>query len=175
VIERHAELCYAECTLLKAVLGIIYAGDFVAFLKEALNMRQAYGTYRNLGQFSPSYAATSTPSPPLTTAWCSSGGAAKFIETADAAERTGLDPTIDGDLRSGVELGAGLISLILSLLPSSVLKVMEVFGFTGDREYGLRTLMKPGGWVPGVQEPTTDPEKEGLRRPICDLILLLYQ
>jgi hypothetical protein len=50
VVERHAELCHTECMTLKSVLGIIYAGDFVAFLKEALNMRQAYATYRNLGQ-----------------------------------------------------------------------------------------------------------------------------
>lgn len=38
-VQRHAELVFAECLLLKAVLGIIYSGDFVAFLKEALNMR----------------------------------------------------------------------------------------------------------------------------------------
>lgn len=101
--------------------------------------------------------------------------AAKFIETADAADPTGLDASIDENIRSGVELGAGLISLILSLLPGSVLKIVEVFGFTGDREYALRTLMKPGGWVTGVEEPTTDPDKEGLRSPIADLILLMYQ
>lgn len=52
---------------------------------------------------------------------------------------------------------------------------MEVFGFAGDREYALSTLMKPGGWAPGASEPTTDPEKEGLRRPVADLILLMYQ
>ena len=68
-----------------------------------------------------------------------------------------------------------MISLILSLLPGSVLKIMEVFGFAGDREYALSTLMKPGGWAPGASEPTTDPEKEGLRRPVADLILLMYQ
>lgn len=38
-VQRHAELIYAECLLLKAVIGIIYSGDFIAFLKEALNMR----------------------------------------------------------------------------------------------------------------------------------------
>lgn len=29
-VQRHAELVFSECTLLKAVLGIIYSGDFVA-------------------------------------------------------------------------------------------------------------------------------------------------
>lgn len=52
---------------------------------------------------------------------------------------------------------------------------MDLFGFTGDREYALTTLMKPGGWAPGKEEPACDPEREGLRRPVADLILLMYQ
>ncbi|GAA6051719.1 hypothetical protein JCM3770_002699 [Rhodotorula araucariae] len=149
LVQRHAELVYAECTLLKAVLGIIYSGDFLAFLKEALNMRNAYAIYRTL---------------------------AKYVETTDQ-EYTGPgdeDPAIDQDFRSGVRLGNGMISLILSLLPSAVLKIMEVFGFTGDREWALSTLMKAGGWKAGVKEPTMDPEKEGIRRPICDMVLLMH-
>lgn len=66
VVQRHAELIWAECTLLKvrihvgsscvggltdvarqAVLGIIYSGDFIAFLKEALNMRAATAVYKS--------------------------------------------------------------------------------------------------------------------------------
>ncbi len=31
-VQRHAELVYAETMLLKAVLGIAYAGDFFAFV-----------------------------------------------------------------------------------------------------------------------------------------------
>ena len=54
--------------------------------------------------------------------------------------------------------------MILSLLPSSLLKIMEVFGFTGDREYALATLMKGGKWAQGQKEPGMEPEKEGIRR-----------
>ncbi|GAA5855097.1 hypothetical protein JCM8547_002378 [Rhodosporidiobolus lusitaniae] len=146
VVERHAELVYAECTLLKAVLGIIYSGDFLAFLKEALNMRSAYAIYRTL---------------------------AKFVEQADEASG-GFDSSIDQDFRSGVLLGNGMISLILSLLPSSVLTVMSVFGFTGDRDQALSTLMKAGGWKTGVAEPSVDPAEEGLRRSVCDMVLLMF-
>ncbi|KAI5480893.1 outer membrane protein, IML2, mitochondrial/Tetratricopeptide repeat protein 39 [Pseudohyphozyma bogoriensis] len=99
LVQRHAELVWAECTLLRAVLGIIYS-----VLKEALNMRNAYAIYRTL---------------------------AKFVAQADAAYDGEEDPSIDQHFRSGVFLGNGLISLILSLLPSTVLKIMEVFGFTG--------------------------------------------
>lgn len=30
LVQRHAELIFAECLMLKAVLGIIYSGDFIA-------------------------------------------------------------------------------------------------------------------------------------------------
>ncbi|BGP28476.1 hypothetical protein JCM10296v2_000211 [Rhodotorula toruloides] len=149
LVQRHAELVFAECTLLKAVLGIIYSGDFVAFLKEALNMRNAYAIYRTL---------------------------AKYVELVDS-EYHGQgeeDPAVDQDFRSGVRLGNGMISLILSLLPSAVLKIMEVFGFTGDRDWALATLMKAGGWKARTAEPGMDPEKEGIRRPICDMVLLMH-
>ncbi|GAA5827210.1 hypothetical protein JCM11251_001170 [Rhodosporidiobolus azoricus] len=138
LVQRHAELVYAECTLLKAVLGIIYSGDFLAFLKEALNMRNAYAIYRTL---------------------------AKYAEEADE---------VDQDFLSGVRLGNGMISLILSLLPSTVLKIMDVFGFTGDREYALNTLMAAGAWKAGVEQPLLEPEEEGIRRPIADMVLLLH-
>lgn len=159
VTQRHAELVYSECTLLKvrsegrgtqardfpthlslysqAVLSMAYSGDFIAFLKEALNMRAAHATYRTLAQ---------------------------FVELADAAYG-GEDPSIDQDFRSGVNLGNGMISLILSLLPSTVLKIVEVFGFSGDREAALRMLMKPGGWKSGVEEPAITETDQGIRRP----------
>ncbi|GAA5877339.1 hypothetical protein JCM16303_006247 [Sporobolomyces ruberrimus] len=149
LVQRHAELIFAECTLLKAVLGIIYSGDFIAFLKEALNMRNAYAIYRTL---------------------------ANYVEAADASyfgEGT-EDPSIDEDFRSGVRLGNGMISLILSLLPSTVLKIMSVFGFSGDREWALSTLMAAGGWEAGVKDPKKDPAKEGIRKPICDMVLLMH-
>ncbi|GAA6002647.1 hypothetical protein JCM10207_007609 [Rhodosporidiobolus poonsookiae] len=149
VVQRHAELVHAEATLLKAVLGIIYSGDYVAFLKEALNMRSAYATYRTLD---------------------------KYVEGVDAAY-TGPgyeDPSIDQDFRSGVCVGNGMISLILSLLPSAVIKVMDLFGFSGDRDWALQTLMKPGRWRAGLKEPGIEPENEGIRRPIADMVLLMY-
>ena len=34
-VERHAELVYAESLYAKAILGIVYSGDWLAFIKEA--------------------------------------------------------------------------------------------------------------------------------------------
>lgn len=148
-VQRHAELVYAESMLLKAVLGIVHSGDVFSFVAEALNMRTAYGIYRSLG---------------------------KYVETADSKAPGGFDKAIDQDFRSGTFLGNGLISLILGLLPSKVLKIMDVFGYTGDTKVGLDTLMRPGGWSqsPKQKKPKMAKEDEGIRRSICDMALLLY-
>jgi hypothetical protein len=34
-VERHAELVFAESLFEKALLGIVYSGDWLAFIKEA--------------------------------------------------------------------------------------------------------------------------------------------
>ena len=116
-------------------MGIIFSGDFLAFLKEALNLRSAYATYRSLASW--------------------------LVKAAEAGE------TADQHLMSGIELGNGAISLILSLLPSKALKIMDVFGYSGDRQYGLTTLLKTGGWTRERAEPLVSAQQEGIRRPIC--------
>lgn len=99
-VELHAELVYAESLLQKAILGIVYSGDWLAFITEALSLRSAMGIYRHL---------------------------ATFVEDADAAAvargEGPIDKSIDQDFRSGVLLGTGANSLVLSLLPSKVITV----------------------------------------------------
>lgn len=92
----------------------------------------------------------------------------RFIQAADAAHPSKQDPTIDLDFRSGVDMGIGCSSLILSLLPSTAVKIVELFGFSGNREEALDTLMKSAGWTKGAKEPVLGegPGKEGLRRPV---------
>lgn len=143
-VQRHAELVYAEAVLLKAVLGIAYAGDFFAFVSEALNMRNAYGIYRSLQKF------------------------------VDWSEDKGA--TLDEDFKSGVYLGNGLISMILGLVPGKVLKIMEVFGYTGDTAWAMKTLSKAGQWStnPKQLKPGMPIEEEGVRRQICDMAMLAY-
>lgn len=92
----------------------------------------------------------------------------KYIELADASHPQKRDPSIDLDFRSGVDFGIGCSSLILSLLPSTAIKIVELFGFSGNREEALATLMRTGGWVKGEKAPVLGegPGKEGLRRPV---------
>ena len=170
-IERHAELIFAETTFQKAILGIVYSGDWLQFIKEAcvvccsiplitltasyasLNMRTCVQIYRLL---------------------------ACYLEVMDAesvAAGTGAQhPDIDNDFRSGVLLGTGMTHIFLSLLPSRITAVMKLLGYKGDRKEGLETLAKAGGWSPDLSkpDPAISAENEGLRRPIADMGLLMF-
>lgn len=52
---------------------------------------------------------------------------------------------VDGEivtrLMGAVSFGYGLLQLGISLLPTALLKVSNVFGFSGDRDQGLECLM----------------------------------
>ncbi|KAI0654599.1 hypothetical protein C8Q70DRAFT_1026823 [Cubamyces menziesii] len=150
-VERHAELVYAESLFEKALLGIVYSGDWLAFIKEALNMRTTINIYRQLG---------------------------KYLEAVDAeAQANGLgpeDPSIDAHFRSGVYLGVGMSNLILSMMPSKLLTIVELFGYKGDRHAGLAYLQKAGGWSAESDEPSIGIGQEGVRRTICDMALLIF-
>ena len=131
----------------------------------------------------------------------------KYLEAmdADAADKGKgpEDTSIDPDFRSGVYLGVGLSNLILSLMPSRLLTIVELFGYKGDRHAGLAYLQRAGGWtaesdIPSVglgtsisihssapQRTSADPHRlrhatcvgvaqEGVRRAICDMSLLIF-
>lgn len=81
---------------------------------------------------------------------------AKFLDTADAAAKArGLpeDPEIDPHFRSGVYLGVGTTNLVMSLMPPRLLALVELFGYKGDRDAGLRYLERAGGWTKDKQGP----------------------
>ena len=82
----------------------------------------------------------------------------KFLEAADAeAQARGLGPedtSIDADFRSGVYLGVGLSHLVLSLMPSRLLTIVELFGYKGDRHTGLAYLQRAGGWSADSDVPS---------------------
>ncbi|KAJ7094900.1 hypothetical protein C8R43DRAFT_907997 [Mycena crocata] len=158
-VERHAELVYAESLFEKALLGIVYSGDWLAFVKEALNMRTIITIYRSLYKYilavDAEYAA----------------------EQGAAGKGGGESPALDAHFRSGVYLGAGMSTLILSLLPARLLNIIELFGYRADRTEGLEVLGRAGGWnavdgaLPG---PTVSTAQEGVRRAICDMALLIF-
>ncbi|KAF8415812.1 hypothetical protein L210DRAFT_3584530 [Boletus edulis BED1] len=157
-VERHAELVYAESLYEKSLLGIVYSGDWLAFVKEVLNMRTTISIYRQLGKYlefaDAAYAATHA--------------------NDDASDGSFEDPSIDIHFRSGVYLGVGLSHLVLSLMPGRLLTIVELFGYRGDRMEGLRMLNRAGGWGAHGERSVISQESEGVRRAICDMTLLMF-
>ncbi|KAH6894046.1 hypothetical protein BKA70DRAFT_1320347 [Coprinopsis sp. MPI-PUGE-AT-0042] len=150
-MERHAELVYAESLIEKALLGIVYSGDWLAFIKEALNMRATITIYKQLGE---------------------------YIDIMDKeAQQRGegpIDRSIDQHFRSGVYLGNGLSNIILSLMPGKLMAIVELFGYHGDRKLGLELLTKAGGWTKDSDEPSVSAGDEGIRRSVCDMVLMMF-
>lgn len=62
---------------------------------------------------------------------------------------------------SGVRMGNGTFNLMISLLPSRIIKLLEFIGFSGNKQSGLQDLMV------GV-------EMNGLRQILCTMTLLSY-
>ncbi|PWN52006.1 hypothetical protein IE53DRAFT_385620 [Violaceomyces palustris] len=154
LVQLHAELVYAESVLLKAVLGIFYSGDSIAFVKQAFSLRSAYFQLRELLKFAEQCDAET--------------------EEAQISGKRSTMPVVDQDFRSGIYLGNGICSLVLSMLPHKMLKMMEGFGFVGDRKFSLDLFARAGGWSKSKPLPTISADEEGVRRPLCDISILNY-
>ncbi|XP_070195662.1 tetratricopeptide repeat protein 39B-like isoform X2 [Littorina saxatilis] len=63
---------------------------------------------------------------------------------------------------SGVKMGIGTFNLMISLLPSKVMKLLEFVGFSGNKKMGLVELHK------GSES------QNGLRGPLCSIVLMSY-
>ncbi|KIM24629.1 hypothetical protein M408DRAFT_331716 [Serendipita vermifera MAFF 305830] len=208
--QRHAELVYGECLAQKAILGIVYSGDWLQFIKEAINMRSCIGLYRSMfayleaidaeAEAARSETESSGTSTPYYTSGAStpnkqaqgSASASVDIKASKSSKSSHAHSELpDEDFRSGVYLGMGVIHLILSLLPGRVLPILELFGYKGDRATALRLLERVGGWgvvkekvaalgktekmhTGDIIEPGVSKENEGLRRPLCDMVLLMF-
>uniref|UniRef100_A0A8C9YIB4 Tetratricopeptide repeat domain 39A n=1 Tax=Sander lucioperca TaxID=283035 RepID=A0A8C9YIB4_SANLU len=61
----------------------------------------------------------------------------------------------------GVKLGVGAFNLMISMLPTRTLKLLEIVGFSGNKEFGLQQLQE------GSAEST-------FRSFLCNMLLLCY-
>uniref|UniRef100_A0AAY4CGE7 Tetratricopeptide repeat domain 39A n=1 Tax=Denticeps clupeoides TaxID=299321 RepID=A0AAY4CGE7_9TELE len=66
-----------------------------------------------------------------------------------------------GHFEGGVKLGVGAFNLMLSLLPTRILRLLEFVGFSGNKEFGLQLLQE------GSAEHT-------FRSFLCNMLLLCY-
>ncbi|CAD6198263.1 unnamed protein product [Caenorhabditis auriculariae] len=122
--EIHAELCYAEVLLIRAVLSFFHDDNFASFIRGALQVRTCYQTYR-------------------------------FCERLmnESSIWLGRSPKVRDQFESGVRMGLGTFSLMLSTLPSKVLRLLEVVGFSGDKDSGMRDLQRAASMTGTLHSP----------------------
>ncbi|CAG9864886.1 unnamed protein product [Phyllotreta striolata] len=70
------------------------------------------------------------------------------------------DPTKE-HFEGGVRVGIGVFNLMISMLPSRVIRLLEFIGFSGNKQKGLNEL-------------TIGCETEGLRQILCIMAVLAY-
>ncbi|PAV86321.1 hypothetical protein WR25_14642 isoform B [Diploscapter pachys] len=109
--ELHAELCYAEVLLIRAVLSFFHDESLTSFVRGAFRIRTCYQTYK----------------------YCE-----KVLN--DDTVWKGRNPMVRRQFESGVRMGNGMFNLGLSTLPSKVLRLLAVVGFSGDKTTGMVDL-----------------------------------
>lgn len=165
-LERHAEVTFAEAHLLKALLSLITDSNMVAFLKEGLAIRQSYNIFKTCYKFLVSL---------------SKNGTQALIQNG-----------VDSHFITSVYLGLGGFNLMLSILPARVLRIFEIIGFAGHRDFGMKCLALGANWPATIHPASVNNKKKtkevvnffsdeipvesgpGTRKFMCDLLLSTY-
>jgi tetratricopeptide (TPR) repeat protein len=132
---------------------VVHDESFISLIREGIQVRSSYGVYRSLY---------------------------KYMEYLTAEKAAGRPARVlDGHFVSGVKFGLGCFNLMLSILPTSLLKLVEFIGFSSDRNFGLSLLESQGGWESFHKDPEQPlPEqtdaRSGLRRQFCDMVIITY-
>lgn len=128
--QCHAELCYAECLIERALLTFVQDENLISFVKGSLKIRACYNSYKQC---------------------------LKILQNKEWN-----DPQMKINFESGVRLGIGIFNLMISLLPTKILRLLEFVGFSGNKEFGLAELQA------GAEQD------KGLRWALCTNALLAY-
>ncbi|ELW63975.1 tetratricopeptide repeat protein 39B [Tupaia chinensis] len=106
--ELHAEVCYAECLILKSSITFIQDDSMLGFLKSGINVGSSYQIYKDCQQV-------------LTYIYSDHSKAHRHLV-------------------GGIKFGLGAFNLMLSLVPPKTLKLLNIVGYSGDRDVGLALL-----------------------------------
>uniref|UniRef100_A0A8D1YEB4 Tetratricopeptide repeat protein 39B n=1 Tax=Sus scrofa TaxID=9823 RepID=A0A8D1YEB4_PIG len=106
--ELHAEVCYAECLILKSTVMFIQDDSVLSLLKSGINIGLSYQIYKDCQQV--------------------------LTQIHNYQSKTYKH------LVGGIKFGLGAFNLILSLVPPKTLKLLNIVGYSGDREVGLSLL-----------------------------------
>ncbi|XP_008562862.1 PREDICTED: tetratricopeptide repeat protein 39B-like [Galeopterus variegatus] len=106
--ELHAEVCYAECLILKASIAFTQDDSILSFLKSGVSIGSSYEIYKDCQQV--------------------------------LAEIPNSQSKAHKHLVGGIKFGLGAFNLMFSLVPPKILKLLNVVGYSGDRDVGLALL-----------------------------------
>ncbi|KAF9928187.1 hypothetical protein FBU30_002583 [Linnemannia zychae] len=158
-VQKHAELIYAESTILRSLLSVLYHLDVWMVVEECINLRHAFTIIQGLKS---------------------------FMDSAESELRAGKNIDhyqIDEHLVSGVTLSYSLYNIIISFLPDIIVKMLQFIGFPSDRDWGMALLSACGDWDP-MAPPETPKEhaerlassaNDGIRRQFCDMVPIIFQ
>ncbi|KAI1314959.1 hypothetical protein EDD11_001443 [Mortierella claussenii] len=153
-IEKHAELVYAEATILRAGFSILYHQDFWSLLEETVSLRSAFAIFNGLKS---------------------------HFDQVEQELKAGGDISehyLDEHLVTGLIFAASLFNIVISFMPEIIIKLLQFVGFPSDRDWGLALLNTAGQWDPhhvGVESAIefqgrlSSHTNDGMRRQICDL------
>ncbi|KAF9104429.1 hypothetical protein BGX29_001901 [Mortierella sp. GBA35] len=152
-IQKHAELIYAEATVLRAGFSVLYHQDFFSLLEETVSLRSAFAIFNGLKS---------------------------YFDSVEAELKAGGDISehhLDEHLVTGLIFASSLFNIAISFLPDIIISLLQFVGFPSDRDWGLELLNTAGLWDPrrGDDSPIEFQERlasytnEGMRRQICDI------
>ncbi|KAF9560527.1 hypothetical protein EC968_006130 [Mortierella alpina] len=157
-VQRHAELVFAEATLLRAGLSVFYHMDLWMVLEEAINLRSAFAIFQGLKS---------------------------FLDSVESELRSGKNIDhyqIDEHIVSGVTLSYSLYNIVISFMPDIIIKMLQFMGFPSDRDWGMAMFAACGDWDPSAADDSPEEHKErlsssaneGVRRQFCDMVPIAY-
>ncbi|KAG0247001.1 hypothetical protein BGX31_000031 [Mortierella sp. GBA43] len=153
-IEKHAELVYAEATVLRAGFSVLYHQDFWSLFEESVSLRSAFAIFNGLK--------------------------AHFDQVEQELKAGGdiSEYYIDEHMVTGLILSVSIFNIAISFLPDTIIRLLQFVGFPSDRDWGLALLNTAGLWDANNTKPDTEIEfqerlnshtNEGMRRQICDM------
>uniref|UniRef100_A0A0N4ZCA3 TPR_REGION domain-containing protein n=1 Tax=Parastrongyloides trichosuri TaxID=131310 RepID=A0A0N4ZCA3_PARTI len=121
--QIHAELCYAETLMLRAMLTFFTDETLASFVKGALKINTCHSIFR----------------------YCY-----KMINTEEWNNR---DPVVKEQFEAGTRAGIGMFNLIISIMPPKIFKLLEFCGFYGNKSFGMEELLKASEMTKTLRQP----------------------
>ncbi|KAL3115831.1 hypothetical protein niasHT_007131 [Heterodera trifolii] len=152
--EMHAELCYAELLVIRALLTFFIDETLGGFIKGAFRIRMCYQSFKECHRMLRSI-------PPCHLSACPSS-----------------NPSLRRQFEAGIRAGFGLFNVMLSAMPTRVSALLQLVGFSGDRDFGMSELVSVCPFFLPFEcrfFQQSASMADTLRAPLAAMVLISYQ